>query len=336
MIMGGNLPRISVVIPTYNRARGVVRAIDSVLRQTAPGCEVIVVDDGSSDETPAVLANYGSQVRSIRQENRGVSAARNVGIEAARGEWIAFLDSDDTWHQQKLELQLRACEELGPDFGVCFTDCTFTGNSAVTATAFEMAGLDSTAASAPLCRQEDYVLAPFPAIFLPTLMVKRSLVVAGDGFDQNMVVSEDTDLFFRLCLRTRFCFVNVPLVEIEMSNHENRLSHLFAKANGLVFRTSEYKFLKWLQLLEGTAQGSLPERLHGDLKALYFDWIVFSLKTFNIMEFARLARRIHGLGDSLGTMLQILAARMWRKVRYTLHAKGLSRRAATGWLSPRD
>ncbi|MFN3650785.1 MAG: glycosyltransferase family 2 protein [Armatimonadota bacterium] len=100
------MPRVSVVIPSYNYARFVSRAIDSVLAQTYRSLECIVVDDGSTDETPEVLAGYGDRIRTIRQRNQGLSAARNTGLRAATGELVAFLDADDWWEPQKLSRQL--------------------------------------------------------------------------------------------------------------------------------------------------------------------------------------------------------------------------------------
>ena len=112
---------ISVVIPTYNRAELVLRALRSVLAQTRPAEQVIVVDDGSTDDTgPLVRIQFGS-VDYLAQENRGVSAARNRGIEVATGEWIALLDSDDEWLPEKLERQM-ACLEQEPDYRLCHTD----------------------------------------------------------------------------------------------------------------------------------------------------------------------------------------------------------------------
>ncbi|HVP12275.1 MAG TPA: glycosyltransferase family 2 protein [Phycisphaerae bacterium] len=99
---------ISVVIPSYNSAGLVPDAIRSVLGQTRPADEIIVVDDGSRDETGQVCAEFGPAVRYIRQENAGASAARNTGIAASRGDWLAFLDADDLWDAEKLELQLAA------------------------------------------------------------------------------------------------------------------------------------------------------------------------------------------------------------------------------------
>ena len=113
-------PRISVVIPAYNAAPYIAAAIDSVVGQTYKDLEIIVVDDGSVDNTAAVLQTYGNKVRYVRQENQGVSSARNHGIRVAQGELIAFLDADDVWFPEKLELQtqfLSAHEEAALVFG---------------------------------------------------------------------------------------------------------------------------------------------------------------------------------------------------------------------------
>lgn len=98
-------PTVSGIIPTFNRARAVCAAVDSVLAQTFTDYELIVVDDGSSDDTPQALLSYGKRIRLIRQGNRGVSAARNAGLAVAKGGLIAFLDSDDLWLPHKLKAQ---------------------------------------------------------------------------------------------------------------------------------------------------------------------------------------------------------------------------------------
>jgi glycosyltransferase involved in cell wall biosynthesis len=98
---------VSVVMPTYNCGRWLVRAVDSVLAQTARPAEILVVDDGSTDDTAARLEPYRGHVRYFRQPNRGVAAARNAGVAAANEPWVAFLDADDVWHPRKLELQTR-------------------------------------------------------------------------------------------------------------------------------------------------------------------------------------------------------------------------------------
>src|SRR4051794_5813716 len=101
-------PAVSVVIPTYNYARFIERALVSVLGQTHRPAEVLVIDDGSTDETATVVDRYATRVRYLRQENSGVSAARNAGVESSTGDLVAFLDADDEWVPNKLELQVEA------------------------------------------------------------------------------------------------------------------------------------------------------------------------------------------------------------------------------------
>jgi GT2 family glycosyltransferase len=116
------MSRVSVVVPTYNRARYLQQSVGSILRQTRAPLELIIVDDGSTDDTEAVCAGMPGPVRYIRQDNAGVSAARNRGIAEARGEWVALADSDDLWDPSKLEVQLAALARA-PDARWCATDC---------------------------------------------------------------------------------------------------------------------------------------------------------------------------------------------------------------------
>jgi len=104
-------PKVSVVIPTYNRAESVMRAVDSALNQTERSLEVIVIDDGSTDDTPGRFAQPPQRVRYLRKANGGASSARNAGLRAARGEWVALLDSDDEWKPEKLQLQLAVMRD---------------------------------------------------------------------------------------------------------------------------------------------------------------------------------------------------------------------------------
>lgn len=114
---------VSVVIPAFNRAERLPAAIDSILRQGRPATEIIVVDDGSVDETEMVVRAYGERVRYVRQANAGAGAARNTGIRHATGDLVAFLDSDDRWLEFKLSAQL-ALLEARPDVGLVFSDFT--------------------------------------------------------------------------------------------------------------------------------------------------------------------------------------------------------------------
>ena len=114
---------ISVVIPSYNRARTLGRALDSVLAQSSPAHKIIIVDDGSSDGTARLLQREYPQARYFYQRHRGVSAARNHGIRKARGTWIALLDSDDAWLARKLESQITALR-ANPGYSIVHSDET--------------------------------------------------------------------------------------------------------------------------------------------------------------------------------------------------------------------
>ena len=115
------MPKVSVIIPTYNRAAYVKEAIDSVLGQSYEDYEIIVVDDGSSDDTNAVVKGFGdSRIRYIYQKNKGISGARNTGIRNARAQFVALLDSDDIWFPQILELEVPILDQ-NPDLCLVYS-----------------------------------------------------------------------------------------------------------------------------------------------------------------------------------------------------------------------
>ena len=224
------MPTVSVIIPTFNRSRLVVNAIRSVLRQTYRDYEIIVVDDGSTDDTPEALKPYMDRIRYVHQTNLGASAAQNRGIELARGKWIAILASDDLWLPTKLEAQLKVVATLGNDFGACFTDCEFFGKTPVLPSAFEQAGLQNDRPFGPLEEPFKVILARYPAIYVQSLLLLRSLIEYPNGFDERLVVAEDTDLLFRLAFKTKFCFVNECLVRIDRTpSREVGLMELFSR-----------------------------------------------------------------------------------------------------------
>ncbi len=114
---------VSVIIPAYNAERFLRETVDSALNQTYRDTEVLVIDDGSTDETPGILDAYGDRIRVLRQANQGRAAACNAGVETARGEWIAFLDADDLWLPEKLERQMGECSQ----FAISHTNSFFFG-----------------------------------------------------------------------------------------------------------------------------------------------------------------------------------------------------------------
>ena len=217
-------PFISVIIPTFNRARQVQAAVRSVLAQTYSEFEVIVVDDGSTDGTGKALQDVvsrnngnGKQVRYFFQPNRGQSAARNKGIEEARGEWVAFLDSDDVWLPEKLEWQVRAIEQFQDKSCACVTDARLVDDGGMDTTAFresgkcypEAFGLES-AAFETLVKTRD----PF---WVSTLLVRQTVIKEAGWFDPDLGYAEDHDFLFRLSLVTPFTYVDKPLSQIDRS-----------------------------------------------------------------------------------------------------------------------
>lgn len=120
------MPKVSVIIPTYNRAQLIGRAIQSVLNQSYKDLEIFVVDDGSTDDTERVIKEFQKQDKRIRyirhEENKGAAAARNTGVKNAKGEYIAFQDSDDEWFLEKIEKQVKVFENTLPEVGIVYTD----------------------------------------------------------------------------------------------------------------------------------------------------------------------------------------------------------------------
>jgi glycosyltransferase involved in cell wall biosynthesis len=188
---------VSVVIPTYNYARYLGEAIDSALGQTLPPLEVTVVDDGSTDDTPQVLAAYGDRIRVLRQKNAGVAIARNSGIAAARGEYVAFLDADDVWLPRKLELQMPLF-----DGSVGLVHCGVEFGATI-----QLPRVDGDVANALLLLEPDVIHGPGSTVVVP----KRVAEEIG-GFDASLPASEDWDFIYRVATRYGAAGVPEPLV----------------------------------------------------------------------------------------------------------------------------
>ncbi|MHC5165167.1 MAG: glycosyltransferase family 2 protein, partial [Planctomycetota bacterium] len=197
----GEPMKISVVIPAYNAEKHIARAIDSVLAQTRPADEIIVVDDGSTDATAEVVRSYGEKVIFIQQENAGVSVARNAGIEAASGDWIAFLDADDEWLPEKLMLQTEHLAKH-PDLKWTFTNMSWDKEKrgAVKPT-HPIHRLNTILADTEYF--EDYLDAYTQGFFSSTitLMIHRSVFDSVGVFEPGMKRAQDTDLWFRIAYR---------------------------------------------------------------------------------------------------------------------------------------
>lgn len=208
------MPWVSVVIPTYNRARQIGRALDSVMAQTGVECEIIVVDDGSQDATPDVIRSYGDRVKYFRQDNAGPSAARNRGWRAAQHDWIAFLDSDDLWQPTKLRRQIELMERTGSR--VCFTDIETMGAAAPGA-----AG--GRAGTQVFEEPFELILQPARVLYVQSMLIRRELLNRVGGFDERLRVGEDTKLVYELAFETPFAYVDEPLVLLDRSPARNGL-----------------------------------------------------------------------------------------------------------------
>jgi len=207
---------VTVIIPTFNRAYCLAESIRSVLDQSFTDFELIVVDDGSTDNTPDVLRQF-SGIRPIRlEENRGVSFARNRGMVEARGEWIAFLDSDDLWEKEKLATQMKWVEE-NPHQHAVYTDEIWIRNG-VRVNAMnkhrKYSG-DIFRHCLPLC-----IVSP------SSVILRAELLNEMGGFDEAMPVCEDYDLWLRIARRFSFHWIDEKLI-VKRGGHEDQLSRKY-------------------------------------------------------------------------------------------------------------
>ena len=271
-------PKFSVIIPTFNRAALVLKAVGSVLTQTYPPHELIVVDDGSTDDTAQRVERYLSDrttnpvpVRYVYQSNQGKSVALNCGIAMATGDWIAFLDSDDLWTPEKLARQTQAISRFGSQCGACFTDGSYMNNPDLTMTDFERGGMRFDTETGLLANAAQFLLRPPHVVRIPSLVVRTIILEKIGDFDSKLRIYEDTDFVLRLSRTTELCFVNLPLVKIDRTmNRPVGLIELFSKED---FRLQQlqYMYEKWLSLDWGRLP-SVKEQIVGLLQEIHNEW----------------------------------------------------------------
>ena len=229
-----NSPHISVILPTHNRAPVLTRSIHSVLAQTYADFELIVVDDGSNDETGSVVAEAGDPriVYQRHGNNRGPAAARNAGIACARGEFLAFQDSDDEWLPTKLAKHLEAFSRMGPEIAV-----TYTNMRRIDRNGDSSLHLSPEIAPGRLI-DPDTGFYQLYGLGIVATAFRRSCFDDGLRFDENFRCFEDLDLLMRMSRRHRFHHITEPFVcyyenegvSTDLRNHlraRRRLLHLY-------------------------------------------------------------------------------------------------------------
>lgn len=214
-------PKVSVIIPTYNRASILIEAIVSVLNQTFQPFEIIVVDDGSTDNTAQVIKPYSESVFYIRTENQGVSSARNRGIIEAKGDWVAFLDSDDTWHPEKLNRQVQCLS--GSDSKLCF--CASTAEFGNRIDDIHLMDPDLHPGESQTYAKKDCRIFKFPRHpFIQAMLIQKSALIQSGPFDESLSVAEDTKLIYQLVLDHDYTLLNDTLVKISRNRSGPGLS----------------------------------------------------------------------------------------------------------------
>lgn len=247
---------VSVIIPTYNRAKTIERAVDSALGQTWKSIEVIVVDDGSADHTLEVLAKYGDKIRVIPQKNQGPSAARNTGIRAARGEVISFLDSDDSWLPEKTERQAKLLQRTAvAGVGCCISNTSMVYTNRTATTSFALADLHPAYPEGVWLNPTEILLTRF-LLFNQAAAIRRDVLEKSGYFRQDLRILEDYDLALRLSMCGPWGYTSDPLV-VWNGGAENSLT-----AGATVLAACERNIEILSALNKSPAwTGQLPQRL---------------------------------------------------------------------------
>ena len=218
---------VSIIVPVYNRQDTIVDSLRSLLVQTVPPSEIIVINDGSTDDTKARIEDIGVEFeeRGIRflykyQTNAGKAAALNRGIQLAGNNWIAFNDSDDIWRTDKLEIQ-RNCLEEFPSCNAAFSDCRYINNSSLDRSPFEIRGLKVNSKYSKFTDSLMQIVKSPYGIYMQTMIVNRSVANKVFPLDNSLKVSQDIDLLFRIAMYTDFCYTGQKLVDIDRTPTRN-------------------------------------------------------------------------------------------------------------------
>jgi len=208
-----NNPFVSIIIPAYNRASWLNGAINSVLGQTFKKFELMIVDDGSTDNTREIVTSYGDKVKYFFQSNKGPSAARNLGINNAQADLVTFLDSDDRWFKNKLQIQVDLMTK-DSSIRICYTDEIWI-RSGIRVNQKKIHK-----------KHSGWIFQkclPLSIISPSSVMIHREVFEKVGLFDENLLVCEDYDLWLRISSHYPITFIDIPLI-IKNGGHEDQLS----------------------------------------------------------------------------------------------------------------
>lgn len=231
--MNDKSPLFSVIIPVFNRKELLIRAIDSVLTQTFSSFEIIVIDDHSTDGTiDSLRKSHNDQIRILSNtKTKGASGARNTGIENAKGEWVAFLDSDDWWDTNKLKVT-KEYIDLQSSFDVFYSACYYVN----------MAGELTPVPTNAIQGDISSILGRMnPIRGFSSLVVKRELLTLVSGFDEQLPARQDVDLYFRLSKTAKFYFIPKILTFISFANHDKISSNQYNRLFGWIMVYKKHK-----------------------------------------------------------------------------------------------
>jgi glycosyltransferase involved in cell wall biosynthesis len=301
---------VSAVIPTYNSARTLTRAIESVLNQTVPPQSVIVVDDGSTDETPVVLRAYGSRITVISQPNAGAGAARSAGTRATRTDFIAYLDADDAWHSDKLEKQLAAFAD--PDVGLCGTAAQWIDETGAVTRVWKP--------SLSGHRTRELLARNF--IVTSSAIVRRSHVERMSTlFKSDLFPVEDWEFWIRLSTICKIVVLPDVLVDYHVLDNSGTRTRSVADFKELYGRViEEFRNEPALRELMQSEQTKIRANLHFFAAYMYYDDGRYRSFLGEILNSARLAPFSHPWRNTIPMLILPRSARD-RARRFVAHLR---------------
>lgn len=306
--MSPQFPPLGVVIPTYNRSTLIGRALRSVLAQTHGATEILVVDDGSTDNTASVVQGFGERVRYIHQTQAGVSKARNHGVAESTCDWIAFLDSDDVWDPEYLSRMVKAISETDRKGWFYFTNAAF-GPDEGSPSLWEQAAYSISGEYQLMDDAGEAVMRDIQPMLLQFSVFNRGVFLQQGGLWERLRAAEDTHLFLKLGLKGPVCAVSgIGGIAMQDENPSNRLTNIYGS-------TSSDHWRQVIMMCEDVLQ-SVPD-LKSSYRKTLVHWIADS--HWRIARLAWASRRIpevlHGITRAARHEPGVVPAKAWNAFR---------------------